>query len=249
MLMQIEDEQIRTLERDLKIAASHAFPFATLDALNRAVAGAQIQIRRHLDQRMTLRNQWTKGSIQIRKARGLDVERQAAEVGSAAEYMAEQEEGFTRRARGRHGVPIPTSAASGQPKARPRRRKVSKSMRLANIHIAKHRGLGVNQKQRNVRSVQEAVKTGKRFVFLEFKTKKGIYKVMGGSKKVKRGWPKGASLRLVWSLSKRTVTTPKHQWLDPELDTVVGKIPELYRRALTKQLKRLGVLTEHGKYT
>ena len=237
-----DTDEIKKLEADLKRYAKEAFPFATLDTLNRAVMGAQHQIRQHLGRRFTIRNQWTKGSIQFRKARGLDVDSQSAQIGSIQEYMAEQEEGFSRRAKGKHGVPVPTSAAAGQPGAKPRTKTLRKAMKLANISLAKHRGLGVNRKQRNVRQVQEAIATKKRFVFLQFKKTKGIYKVIGGSKKTKRGWPKGATLRLVWTMTHRIITTKKHIWFGPEIDKIEKRMPEMYRRALTKQLKRLKVL-------
>ena len=247
MLMNIDDRQIDNLERDLKRFSKRAYPFATLETVNEAVKNAQVEIRAHLRNRMTLRNKWTAGSVQIRKARGLKVESQAAEVGSMQEYMKEQEEGFTRTAKGKHGVPVPLPYAAGQGDAKRRTRTVRAAHRLAAIQFGTHKALGVNRKQRNVRSVQEAVKSGKRYVFLQFKQKKGIYKVVGGSKKVKRGWPKGARLRLVWSLTNRSYNVKAHVWMEPEVDKIVDRMPELYRQALTNQLKRLKVLQYNGK--
>lgn len=247
MLMNIDDRQIDQLERDLKRFAKTAYPFATLETLNEAVKHARIEIRANLRNKMTLRNKWTAGSIQIRKARGLKVESQAAEVGSMQDYMREQEEGFTRTAKGKHGVPVPMPYAAGQGNARQRTKTVRAAHRLARIQFGTHRALGVNRKQRNVRSVQEAVKTGKRYVFMQFKQKKGIYKVIGGTKKVKRGWPKGARLRLVWSLTNRTYNVKAHVWMKSEVDRTREIVPELYRKALTNQLKRLKVLQYNGK--
>jgi hypothetical protein len=246
-MFDIEDKEIKNLERDLHKFAKHAFPFATLEALNTAVAEAQKDIRRHLGDRMILRNRWTAGSVQIRKARGLKVDAQAAEVGSAQDYMREQEVGFTRRSEGKHGVPVPMPYSAGQGDARRRTRTVRNPHKLARIEFKRHAGLGVNRKQRNVRSVQEAVKSGKRYIYAQFKQKKGIYRVVGGSKTVKRGWPKGAKLRLVWSLTNRVYSIKAHKWLEPETDKIWKRVPDFYRRALLNQLKRQGVLTDKGK--
>jgi hypothetical protein len=241
MLMFLDDTEIQKLERELKLFNDRGMPFATLDTLNRAVVGGQKRLQHGgLKKDFTLRNKWTKGSIQVRRARGLVIDAQAAELGSAAEYLAEQEEGFTRRARRKHGVPVPTAYAGGQGASRARTRPVRKPMRWSNIHLSSRARLGKTKKQQNVRAVQEAVKTGNRFAFLEFKKKKGIYRVIGGSKKTKRGWPEGARLKLVWSLTHRTTTTKPHRWLGPESEIVEAMIPMLYRRALLKQLKRAG---------
>ena len=241
MLLFLDDAEIRKLERELKLFNDRGLPFATLEALNRSVIGGQKRLQHGgLKKDFTLRNKWTAGSVQIRRARGLVIDNQAAELGSAAEYLAEQEEGFTRRARRKHGVPVPTAYAGGQGASRARTRPVRKPMRWSNIHLKSRAKLGKTKQQQNVRAVQEAVKSGNRFVFLEFKKKKGIYKVIGGSKKVKRGWPGNAKLRLVWSLTHRTTTTKPNKWLGPESETVSAMMPELYRRALLKQLKRGG---------
>jgi len=247
MLLEINDWDIGRLEDDLKRLSKQAFPFATLEALNTAASEAQKEIKAHLGQRMILRNKWTAGSIQVRKARGLKVENQAAEVGSMQEYMKDQETGFTRRSEGKHGVPVPMPYAAGQGDAKRRTRTVRAAYRLARIQFKRHAGRGVNRAQRNVRSVQEAVKSGKRFIYAEFKQKKGIYKVIGGSKKTKRGWPTGAKLRLVWSLANKVYNVKKRQWLEPETDKVREQVPDFYRKALVKQLKRLKILTEQGK--
>ena len=242
MLFDIDDTEIRNLEKDLRTFAARAFPFAVRDALNRAVFGSQAEIRQELKRRMVLRNKWTQGSIRVDTAKGTRVERFAAAVGSVEEYMADQEEGFARKGR-KHGVAIPTSYSAGQMGARPRTRRPRKANRMASIAITKHRLLGGNDKQRNVVSVLEAIKSGNRFVFLRFNSgRKGIFKVVGGNRRQGRGWPKGAKLRMVWDLSSRTVHTKAHKWLDPKVDDMVRKMPELYRRALKEQLRRQALL-------
>ena len=176
-MFDIDDRQIQQFERDLRRYAKEAMPFAVRDALNRAVFGSQAEIRQELKRRMVLRNKWTQGSIQVDTAKGVRVERFAAAVGSVEEYMAEQEEGFTRRGR-KHGVPIPTSYAVGQRGARPRTKTMgfNHRHRLKRIAIAKHGLKGGDDKQRNVVSVLEAVKSGNRFVFLRFNS--GVFNLL-----------------------------------------------------------------------
>ena len=240
MLLDIDDSEIEAFETQLRSAAAAAIPYAVRDALNRTVFGGQKQIRHGLGKRMTLRNRWTEGSIQADAARGRDVDRMAAAVGSVAEYMAEQEEGFTRRAGGKHGVPIPTPFAAGQGHAMKRTRLVRKQRRMAAIKIKAWRRPGMtSDAQRNVVAVNVAVNTGRRFTFLRLPNgRKGIFLVLGGRRGQMRGWPKGANLEMVWDLTRRTVATKKREWLNPEVDKMIEKFPEMYRRALINQLKR-----------
>jgi len=241
MHFDVQDEQILKLEQKLKWLAKDAVPFATLKTLNQAVAVVQGRVKATLPKKFTLRNQWTAGSIQIRKARGLDIDRQAAQVGSTALYMAEQEEGFTRRGRGKHGYPVPTAYAGGEGAAKKRTRPIRKAFRMSSIRLARVPRGGLSREQRNVIAVKEAIATRKRFAYLDNGRDKGIYKITGGRSTKKSGWPKGATPHLVWSLSRKVIMTKPHRWFGYHLDRVNEFVPTLYRRALANQLKRLNI--------
>ena len=239
MLMFLDDGEIQKLERELKLLNDRGLPFATLEALNKSVQTARNRIRGDLSRKFEIRNRWTVGSIQYRNARGLVIADQAAEVGSMAEYMAEQEEGFTRRAKGKHGVPIPTPFAGGQGNAPKRTRVVRKAMRLGSIRLPRLRDAGMSRKERNVVAMKEAIRTKKRFVFLNTPGSKGLYKVKGGRKSKKDISLKGVKLDLVWSLERKTVRTRAHSWLHYQSVKTEKLLPEFYRRALERQVGRI----------
>jgi len=251
-----DTDSVENLERDLRYVAEQTFPRVVQYTLNRAAFGARKRIQAELKNKMELRNKWTAGSIQYRQAQRGRIDGMASEVGSAAEYMRRQESGFTERAGGRWGVPIPTSYAAGQEGAQPRTKLVRKANRLQRIKLkTKWRGVTIGagygakggtrkartDKQRNVRSVQIAVTSGARFIFLKFPRRRGIFRVVGGRKKFKKGWPDGAKLKMVYDLTSRSVTVRPHPWLEPEVEKTIGDLPKIYRRVLLRELKRLGV--------
>jgi hypothetical protein len=235
-MFDVETKEIRQLARAVKDINDVAFPIANATALNNAAFEARTVYQGEADSSMTLRNNQTKRSVQVNKARGRVIRTQEAVVGSTEQYMEDREFGSTEMAEGKHGVPLATSWAAGQEKARPRTKLVRKANRMRSIHIT-----GRNRQQSNVRTVQEAVKTGKRYVFLESKVKrkKGIFKVLGGRKKFKSGWPPGARLKLVWDLTHKTVTTPPNPMLKRTVDKVYRRMPEFYIKALKFQLDRV----------
>jgi len=244
MLMLIDDADVIKFERELRETARHLMPKATASALNKAVSNAQYEIRKHLGKRMVLRNKWTQGSIQTNHAYGRNMALQAAEVGSAMDYMRQQEEGVALTSTGKHGYPVPTGYAGGQMGKRPRTKLVRKPMKMANIALRSHKSAGRTDKQRNVRSAQEAVRTGQRFVFLSYPRRKGIFKIVGGRKGTKRGWPKGAKLRLVWEMSRRVRRVPKNEWLEPQVKKTIDMLPGFYVHAILEQLAKHGMLMQ-----
>ena len=84
MFIKINDKQIIEFEKDLKVFASRAYPFATKNTLNQGAFHAQKLAKRDVQVKMVLRNKHAVQSIRVDQARTLNVRRQAATVGSIA---------------------------------------------------------------------------------------------------------------------------------------------------------------------
>lgn len=238
----VNDRDIKRLERELKAFAEKAVPFATRSTLNGAAFKAQQNARDVVKREMTLRNKFTQQSIQVDQTKTLNIRRQAAVVGSIADYMEDQEFGGIKTKTGKHGVHIPTSyAAGGAMGAQTRTRLPRKANRLENIVLSKRRRKPKNRKQANVFKVQDAVTSGRRLVYLDLGRRQGIFRVIGGAKKFKRGWPKGARLRMVHDLTRKSVVIPRQPWLAPAVKFAGAELPALYKEALTFQAKRRGL--------
>ena len=157
--------------------------------------------------------------------------------------MEVQEYGGVESKKGKHGVAIQTSYSAGQGRAGKRTRNAMASRRINRITTNKTRRRAANQKQANLFAVQDAVTSGNRFVFLDgigAKRKKGIFKVIGGKKNFKKGWPKGAKIEMVADLTELSVRIPRNPWLSPAVDEAATMMPAFYADALRFQLKRLG---------
>ncbi len=232
-MFSINNENVKKLERDLKQFAHRALPFATKKTLNDAAFQARRIIQADLPKRMTLRNKFTMRSIRVERATGLNIRRQEATIGSTAAYMEDQEFGGKRTAKGKEGVPIPTAWSAGQGENTKRTRLPRKINKLNNIRLANRRKKG-SKKQRNAIAIQQAAKTGQKFVFLELQRRKGIFKVIG-KRKIK--------IKMVHDLTRKSVIIPKNPWLKPAFDETIRMIPAFYADALRFQLKRRGLLT------
>lgn len=238
-MFKINDKEIKQFERDLKTFAHRAYPFATKNTINKSAFQAQRFAKKDLKARLTLRNLFTVQSVQVDQAKTLRVARQAAVVGSTADYMEDQEFGTTLIKKGREGVSIPTSQSAGQGRStKPRTRLPATVNKLKNIRLSKRPRQTKKHRQALVIAAQIAVHTGNRVVFLDLGRKKGIFRIIGGSRRSKRGWPEGARLRMLHDLTEQSVRIPRRPWLKPAVDRTVLLIPEFYRKALIFQLKR-----------
>ena len=237
----IDNKSIKRLEADLKAFANQALPFATKQTLNRAAFDAQKEARSIISNKMIERNRFTRQSIRVDQAKTLNMRRQESAVGSIADYMADQEFGGVKASRGKHGVAIATSYSAGQQGQQPRTRLPRKPNKLANIRLRQGKRTPANKRQRTLFAIQDAVTSGNRVIFLDLGKTKGIFRVVGGRKKFKRGGPKGARLKMLHDMSDRTVRIPRNPWLAPATKRTVKKIPGFYRDAIVFQLKRKGL--------
>lgn len=225
----VDNRDIRELERDLKTFANRAYPYATRQTLNDTAFQAQRIAREDVRNDMVLRNRFTVQSIQVDQARTLAVSRQAATVGSIADYMEDQEFGATKA---KPAIATSYSAGQGQD-AQPRTRLPRKPNKLANIQLQNKRRRGSSRKQRNLIAIKDAAASGNKFVFLDLGRRKGIFRVTGGKRNPK--------IRMVHDLSNQSVVIPKNPWLKPAFDESLRMLPAFYADALRFQLRRNGL--------
>lgn len=233
-MFSIDDREIKRLERNLKTFKARALPFATKATINEAAFTArriaQVGIRRKL----ITRNKFTEQSVRVVQSKGLNINRQAAIVGSMTPYMEIQEFGGTKRKKGKKGVPIATSYGSGEGEgARPRTRLPRKPNKLQNIKLARSSNKGKGRRQKNLIAVRVAAKSGQKYVYLDLGRREGLFKVIGGKRNPR--------VKMVWSLENETVVIKKRPWLFPATQKAAAFIPRNYRRALQFQLKRHGL--------
>lgn len=233
---------MRQLESDLNKLSKKALPFAIRNTLNDVAFVVMPDAKATIDRKMTLRNRWTLRNVRVGKvAGGMDIDKMRSTVGSPLPYLAVQEEGGTEVARGKHGVPIPTSYAAGQEGAQPRTRLVRKANRLANIVLPNRwRAGGSSTSARLVRAAHHAIRTGQRYIYAEFRggKGKGIYKVVGGRRNNASGWPQGAKLKMIHSLDHKVVKIPPRPWLIGSTKRGTAKINDIYIDKLLEQIRR-----------
>lgn len=235
--------EVEELEKELKTFARRAYPFATKATLNSAAFKARKLWKRDINVKMIERNTFTGRSILVEQSRTLNVDRQSSRVGSIAPYMKVQEFGGIKRTHGSEGVPIPTGFSAGQDNQQPRTKLPRRANKIGNIRLRKNKRKSRNRQQALLFKMQDAVTSGKRFIFHDFGggKKKGIFRVIGGARNFKRGMPKGVRLRMVVDLTESTVTIPRNPTLKPAVDRTLMLIPDMYRKALVFQVRRFNL--------
>lgn len=228
MTITVNAAQVRQLESKLKSLNKRGLPFAELETINRAAFETQKTARKELGGRMVLRNAWSERSILVRKG---TLQTMQSATGSTQAYMERQELGGTEHAKGKHGVAIPTSVASGEGRgAKPRQKLVTRPNKVSNINLARN-FRSSNRKQRNAVAVKEAVRKGNRFVFLELQQRKGLFRIFGGKRKPR--------LEMVQDLTRDSIRVPRNPWLMPAANQQLARMPRYYAEALERQLARL----------
>lgn len=219
-----DTRQLRKLTAQLQRAKASALPYAEREFVNSQAFASQRLWRQGLPGKMKLRSKYTESSVQVEKAKL----RGHASVGSTASYMPAQELGDTQAKRGKHGVPIP-AAAPGKRKSRGR---VSKSKQLASIAIRSTQRKQLGSTGRGIRrqALLRIAATGGGFVFMDLGRSQGIYHVRAGKTRL--------LVRKVWDLTKQTVTIPENPTMRPAVELAMRSNNELWRKAITFQLKR-----------
>ena len=233
-MLSVDDRDIKKSEKDLKVFASKAYPSATRHTVNETAFKARELAIKNIKKDMIVKNQWTLKGIKVNKTKSLLVTQQEAATGSVDSYMERQEFGGVVRGDG-VGKPIATSASANQGRNKPRTRATIPSNRLNKIRLHKRhrRSLrsGMTRSQKVAAQINQAAQDGEKYVYLETKRRKGIYRLKGGKRRPR-------IKNMIWDLSKKQYTTPKNSWLKPAADDARKHTPQIYKDALIFQLKR-----------
>jgi hypothetical protein len=232
-MFDIDDKDVKRLERELKTFAKRALPFATKNTLNRAAFDTQRESKEIIERKMITRNRFTLSSIRVDQARTLVIRNQSATVGSIADYMEDQEFGTTKASKGKEGVSIATGYAAGQEGQRQRTRLPRKPNRMQSIQLQRRRKKGATRRQQNFIAIKQAAESGRKFVFLDLGRRRGIFRVVGGKRKPR--------IKMVHDMTKRSVIIPRNPWLSPAVAATSRRIAGFYADSLRFQLKRQGL--------
>jgi hypothetical protein len=214
------------LAKDLGALHQRGIPYALRDTLNRSAFAARREWPEQMRKRMTLRNRWTERSIRVERAQGLDPNNMHAVVGSLSDYVETQEfGGVVKPRRGDHKA-IPTPSAAGQSQnTRPRTRLVRRQNWLSAIHLQSQTKGG--SKQENAIAIKTAAKTGG-VAFLDLGRRKGLFRVTGAGRRKR--------VRMLWDLSKPSVTVKPRPTLEPTVEIVMRAMPDYAVQSLQRQI-------------
>ena len=236
-MMTIDTRQLAALERDLGRLYAKALPHATKATVNGAAFKARGFAQEQIREKLINRNAFSVNSVRVERAKTLDIDRQSAAVGSVADHMAELEFGTTKRATGRHGVPIATSYGAGQGmKTRPRTRLTRRPNKMASIRLQHKARVKGDREQRNIVAIKQAASSTSRYAFLDLGKTRGIFRVVGGKRRPK--------LRMVWDMSRRTVDVAPRRWLAPAVAQTEPLLQGMYADALRFQIRRQRLFRE-----
>lgn len=215
---------MKKLERHLHTMKSTALPYAIRDTLNEQAFEAQRSWREALGKKVINRNTFTQRSIQVEKAKSLNVNSIKSVVGSTVPWVEKLEEGQTESSSKKHGLPIPTAKAriGGSNK------KLVRAVHYKSAIQLKSPKGGQSRRRKNAVALAIARRTTG-FAFLNLGKAKGIFKVGKGRK---------SKAKMVWSLSKRTVVTKAIPMMEPAVQEAIKRGPAIHRENLIMQLRR-----------
>ena len=133
-MITIDNDGVMKLADKLEKMSGRAIPYATRSALNKAAFFARGEAQEVIGRNMIERNKWTRRSVMVQTAKGLNINKQESEVGSVQDYMETQEYGGTVTGRGKT-KPIPTGYAAGQDGQRKRTKVPTRVNKMRNIRV------------------------------------------------------------------------------------------------------------------
>jgi hypothetical protein len=236
----VDDGELLRMEKVLGELSSKGQRFAVRAVLNQVAYDAAGRARNEIRKSFTVRNNYTVRSVVYEKVPPgqKDPNKMVSVVGSMQEYMAKQEEGFTERSSGKHGVEVPTGETAGTPGAIPRRKAVKRAFYRRGLKMSKGWGDAKTEKGLLMEKVFMAMKSGRRVISATLKGLPGLWLLKGG-RRGGRGWPRGARLHLLYSMGKKSVAVKPTPWLSRAAKTAAAGTPELYRKELEKQIEAI----------
>lgn len=246
-MLQIDDKDIKKLENDLKVFAHKAFPFATKNTLNQSAFKAMNIAKQNVRNQMITRNKFTEQSIRVEQTKTLNTAKQAAYVGSIAEYMEDQEFGGTTSKKGKNKTVLPTSFSAGQDGQIPRTKLPTNVNKLKNIALRRKilHGNFKSKRQKFFIHALLAANEGQKNIYIPGKQNGtgGIYRVWGRLKK--KGRFTRVKMKMLYSFRRNPSRIPKNSWLKPSIEETTKYMPEIYKQSLEYQIKRNGLFNKH----
>ena len=239
----INDEQTEELEHMLFVFASRALPFAVRNTIKDTAFLAQRFARQDVDDKFILRNKHSQRSIRVDKSavmRELKIDRMHASTGSDESYMARQEFGGRQVAKGTEGKPIYTSQAAGLGDSSPPVKKLPRAPnKMSRIQLKKNKLRAKSRRQAFFFAAVQTLEERNKYAFIDDNEHtKGIYRIQGRLNR-KGSWKiKNLKMKLIWDLSRKSVTNAKEPWLLPASQDAAALQPAIYRKRLNEQLVR-----------
>ena len=231
----VDAVDIERLSKDLKLfGGARTVGYAARSAINTMAFENRKIFRAEMDNKLTLRNKFTQGSIRTQRAVGTDVNTMHSVSGSVQGYMALQETGgIVNPNSGSASVPVPTATArQGSLKRMVAQRMRRKNINLATINLrGKIRtGRYKSKSQEIAANVRQAAREYAEFVFLETSRARAIYQLSGSSRRPK--------MRMVWNLNKKTTRIRRQDILSGSLKKLERKTDEIMLDATLFQMRR-----------
>ncbi|MBK9949947.1 MAG: hypothetical protein IPP12_22695 [Nitrospira sp.] len=249
-------DELKTLGKALKhLGHGKGAGYVAKNALNHGVFTARTKWHSEMQDRLILRNEFTKKAVSVVRATGTDITNLRAIIGSRAEFMDDVEDGQVESKKGKHGVAVPTGFAAGQEGANPTTKLVRARYRIGatdTASIQKDVARFRTSKQRNAVTIALARRRNVPFGVLETQHGHGLFKINKGraakkraSKRKRRSRAKSSaspvqfsssgSPKLVWSYYNPTVRMRPHPTLEPTVQTMRRLMPNIFTAYLKKQ--------------
>lgn len=215
-----------------------ALPYAARDALNGCAFELRKEWQSQIRTTFTNRNNFTERSIRVEKASGTNLKTMQSRTGSVAAYMAEQESGGTRHARGKH-LPIPAPVAGGgKPGGRSRPRLIGGRYKLGAVSVGHPNLAKYGRRRQNAIAMAIAIRKGERFALLNRAKGKGrgIFEVKGNKRAGKHH--AGGKLKLIWNVSQGSVKTKPEPTMRRAVNASGYRFERAIYTALLNQLRR-----------
>ena len=226
-MIKIDAREIRELERDLKVFAKKAMPYATRNTLTGTAFYGRKMARSIMGAKFTLRNKHFQRGVRVTPARGINIRSQQAALGHIDPEGRRQEFGDTIR-----DPAIATQYSAGQ-----RRYQIPRTRLTRAPHKLKRIQAPVKQKSRSkqhlVAAVREAAarKTpSQRYAVLRTRRGQQVFKILGGKRK--------PTLQSVADVSRDAVKIPPRPWLAPAVKLAQRESPRIYLKSLQYQARR-----------
>lgn len=240
--VQFDDRDWKKLEKSLLEMRKNALPYAVNSYLNSMAFETQGQGKKIVQNRMILRNKYTLQSIRANKAtRSNKIESMRAATGSTAGYMETQEFGGIEKGDRGKNKPIATPDASGESGSGMRKKMPTAANRLSRISLKKTRVMAHTRKQANFIRVKMAMKTGQKYVYIDTGRRRFIAKISAVNLSKRGAKFMGARLRMVYDLSRKSVSIRKNKWLEPATGIAMRKRDVIYTKAIQFQIDRLKI--------